>query len=160
VILRVILVPAVLAALVLAACGGSSSDESSIPGGADADAVQVIKDWADQLRAGHVEDASDFFTLPTTVQNGTPALILTQRQEVVQFNESLPCGARLTRAETHGRFTIATFVLTERPGAGECGAGVGETAQTAFVIHGGRISEWRRVVPTQQGAPTGTEPVI
>ena len=34
------------------------------------------------------------------------------------------------------RFTIATFKLTERPGPGECGNGVGETAKTAFVVAG------------------------
>ncbi len=150
---------AVLGLLTLAGCGGSSS-QSSVPGGADPDAVRVIKGWVDELRAGHIEDASDFFSLPTVVQNGTPPLQLTDRQEVVEFNQSLPCGAKLTRAESHGRFTIATFVLTERPGPGECGAGVGDSAETAFVIHDGHITEWRRVVETQPSQPTGTAPVI
>ena len=145
--------------LALSGCGGSSSS-STVPGGANPDAVRVIKGWVDQLRAGHVADASDFFSLPTVVQNGTPALELTTRQEVVQFNESLPCGAKLVRAESHGRFTIATFVLTERPGPGRCGAGVGDTAETAFAIRDGHITEWRRVVPTQPSQPTGTAPVI
>jgi hypothetical protein len=121
----------------------------------------VIKDWADELRAGDVDAASDRFQIPATVENGTPPLQLTNRKEVVGFNESLPCGARLTKAETKGRFTVATFVLTERPGPGDCGAGVGETAQTAFVIRGGKISEWRRV-PGQAPAtePQSTSPVI
>jgi hypothetical protein len=156
---RALALLAVVGSLAPAGCGGSSNG-SSIPGGADADAVRVIKDWADELRAGHVEDASDRFNLPTVVQNGTPPLTLTDRQEVVEFNQSLPCGARLTRAESHGRFTIATFLLTERPGPGECGAGVGDTAKTAFVIHDGRISEWRRVVDVDQAAPSSTAPVI
>jgi hypothetical protein len=159
VIARPLALIAVTGLLTVAGCGGSS-DQSSVPGGADADAVRVIMGWADELRAGHVEDASDFFSLPTVVQNGTPPLQLTDRREVVEFNESLPCGARLTRAESRGRFTIATFVLTERPGPGECGAGVGDTAETAFVIHEGHISEWRRVVETQPSEPTGTAPVI
>jgi hypothetical protein len=156
---RVIALLVALGLLPIAGCG-SSDNTSSIPGGADADAAQVIKGWADELRAGHVEDASQRFSLPTVVQNGTPPLTLTQRREVVAFNQSLPCGARLTRAETHGRFTIATFVLTERPGPGECGAGVGNTAETAFVIDNGHITEWRRVVETQPSQPTGTAPVI
>ena len=142
-----------------AGCGGSSN-QSTVPGGADPDAVRVIQSWVDALRAGNVEDASRFFSLPTVVQNGTPPLELTQRRQVIQFNESLPCGARLTRAEPRGRFIVATFVLTERPGPGECGAGVGQTAQTAFAIHGGHITEWRRVAETQPSAPTGTAPVI
>jgi len=147
--------------LALAGCGGSSG-QSSVPGGADPDAVKVIKGWVDALRAGHVDDATDFFSVPTVVQNGTPPLELTSRQQVVQFNESLPCGAKLTRAEPHGRFVVATFVLTDRPGpgSGQCGAGVGETAQTAFAIHDGHITEWRRVTTAPPSQQTGTAPVI
>ena len=147
--------------LALAGCGGSSS-QSSVPGGANPDAVKVIKGWVDALRAGHVDEASSFFSVPTVVQNGTPALELTTRQEVVQFNESLPCGAKLTRAEPHGRFILATFVLTERPGpgAGQCGPGVGQTAQTAFAIRGGHITEWRRFAEGPPSVQTGTAPVV
>ena len=156
---RALALLAVASVLTLAGCGGSSS-QSSVPGGADPDAVQVIKSWADELRAGHVEDASDRFTLPTVVENGTAPLQLTDRAQVVEFNQSLPCGARLVRAESHGRYTIATFVLTERPGPGQCGPGAGDTAETAFVIHSGRISEWRRVIESNSSQPTGTAPVI
>jgi hypothetical protein len=143
--------------VVLAGCGSGGS--SPVPGGADADATRVIKQWADELRAGDVRAASERFQIPAVVQNGTPALTLTDRQEILLFNESLPCGAELTRAETRERFTVATFRLTERPGPGECGAGVGESAQTAFVIRGGRIAEWRRV-PDQPAEPSGQGPVV
>ena len=72
-----------------------------------------------------------------------------------RFNESLPCGARLIRAETAGDFTTATFHLTERPGPGLCGNGTGQTAQTSFVIRDGKIVEWRRVgLPGARGAPS------
>lgn len=135
---------AAFSAIALAACGGSD-DEGDVPGGADPEAVEVIRGWADELRAGDVEAAADRFEIPSTVQNGTPPLRLTDRDEVVAFNESLPCGAELTEAETSGEYTIATFELTERPGPGECGSGVGETAKTAFVIRDGLIVEWRRV---------------
>jgi hypothetical protein len=156
---RAIALAAALGLIGVAGCGSSSSPESSVPGGADPDAVQVIKNWADELRAGDVQAAADRFEIPAVVQNGTPALTLTDRREVIGFNESLPCGAKLTRAERSGRFTIATFELTERPGPGECGAGVGETAQTAFVIRDGRISEWRRVAE-QPAEPAPQGPVI
>jgi hypothetical protein len=119
----------------------------------------VIKDWSDELRAGDVLAASKRFAVPSVVQNGTPPLALTDRRGVEAFNRSLPCGAKLTEAERSGRFTIATFELTERPGPGECGDGVGETAKTAFVIHNGLITEWRRVVDTGT-PPTSTAPVV
>jgi hypothetical protein len=156
---RAIFASAALSLLALAGCGGGD-DESSVPGGADADAVEVIKEWADELRAGDVEAAADRFEIPATVQNGTPPVQLTDRSEVVGFNESLPCGAKLTEAISSGRFTVATFELTERPGPGECGSGVGETAKTAFVIHEGHISEWRRVVDIDEGTETPQGPVI
>jgi hypothetical protein len=150
-----------LAAVALIALGGcGSSKESDVPGGADPKAVEVIKNWADELRAGDVLAASERFAVPSVAQNGTAPLVLTDRRGVEAFNRSLPCGARLTAATTSGRFTVATFVLTERPGPGECGAGVGETAKTAFVIHDGLITEWRRVVDVPGGAPTSTAPVI
>jgi hypothetical protein len=148
---------AVLAAIGIAAlsgCGSSGNDSDKIPGGADPDTVQVIKGWADELRAGDVAAASQRFALPSVVQNGTPPLRLTSRRQVEAFNRSLPCGAKLTEAVAADRFTIATFVLTERPGPGECGGGVGETAKTAFVVREGLITQWRRVVDTDQGTST------
>jgi hypothetical protein len=152
---------AALAALALTALPGcGSSHQSAVPGGADPQAVQVIKQWVDELRAGDVQAASDRFALPVIVANGTPPLRLTDRQEVVQFNESLPCGAKLTRAVPQGRFVVATFVLTERPGPGECGPGVGQTARTAFVIHDGRIAEWRRVANEAPAEPPSTQPIV
>ncbi len=153
---------AVVALSVLALQGcGSSPDRSTVPGGADADAVQVIRSWADELRAGDVSAATDRFAIPSVVQNGTAPLRLTERREVEAFNQSLPCGAKLTEATSSGKYTIATFELTERPGPGECGNGVGEFAKTAFVIQDGRITEWRRVVdrgPVTE--PQSTAPVI
>jgi hypothetical protein len=148
----------VLAVLGVTGCGSSSKDETTIPGGADHDAVQVIQKWADELRAGDLISASERFALPTVVQNGTPPLQLTNRRQVEAFNQSLPCGAKLTAATPSGKYVIATFVLTERPGEGECGNGVGEQAKTAFVIHSGLITEWRRVVDIDQGTDTG--PVV
>lgn len=148
-----------LGLLTLSGCGSSGTDET-IPGGADADAVEVIKRWSDELRAGDVQAASERFAIPSVVQNGTPPIPLGNRRQVEAFNRSLPCGARLTEAVASGPYTIATFVLTERPGPGECGDGVGETAKTAFVIHGGLIVEWRRVVDIPGGQPTTTGPVV
>jgi hypothetical protein len=152
---------AAVGAVALGGCDSSDSDsEEGISGGADADAVEVIKEWSDELRAGDVIAASEHFAIPSVVQNGTPPIRLTERLDVEAFNRSLPCGAKLVRATSTGRYTIATFELTERPGPGECGDGVGETAKTAFEIHGGLITEWRRVVDLPPDEPTTTGPVI
>lgn len=110
----------------------------------------VIRGWADALRAGHVAEASRFFAIPAVVSNGTPPLPLRSRSDVEFFNRALPCGARVTKTEDRGTYVIATFVLTERAGAGNCGSGVGGTAQTAFEIRNGKIVQWRRVI---EGAP-------
>ena len=120
----------------------------------------MIRDWADDLRGGDLEAAADHFQLPSLAQNGTAPIELTTRDQVRAFNASLPCGAELTEAEDHGHFTIATFELTERPGGGECGTGVGETARTAFVIEDGLITRWIRVVDEDELAPPAEGPVV
>jgi hypothetical protein len=131
----------------VAGCGGDDdSDTSEIPGGADPEAVQVIDDWSRTLSEGDVEAAAEYFALPSVAQNGTPPIPIETHGQAVLFNEALPCGAELVEAEEEGEFVIATFELSERPGEGECGAGVGEEAKTAFVIEDGKIVEWRRVV--------------
>jgi hypothetical protein len=157
---RTIIVLVASGVVALSGCGSSGNDSDTIPGGANPDTVQVIKRWADELRAGDVIAASERFAIPSVVQNGTPALRLTDRREIEAFNRSLPCGAKLTEAFSSGKFTIATFELTERPGFGECGDGVGETAKTAFVIRNGLITQWRRVVDIDQSAPANQGPVV
>jgi hypothetical protein len=144
-----------LALIALVGCGSSGkkqdTQDTTVAGTAEPTHVQVIRQWADELRAGNVSSASERFSVPTVVQNGTSPVTLTARSQVEAFNQSLPCGARLTAAVESGRYTIATFKLTERPGPGHCGDGVGEEAKTAFVIENGLITQWRRVVDT--GAP-------
>lgn len=158
---RAIVLLAALSLAMLAGCGSSGDEEdSTIAGRADPAHVQVIKGWADELRAGNVIAASERFAIPTVVQNGTAPLRLTDRREVEAFNNSLPCGAELTAAVESGKYTIATFKLTERPGIGRCGNGVGEQAKTAFVIEDGLIAQWRRVINVGEGAPTNQGPVV
>jgi hypothetical protein len=132
-------------ALLAFGCGGDDDAESDVPGGADPEAVQVIDDWATALREGDIDAAAELWSVPSVAQNGTPPLDLGSRGEVVEFNEALPCGAELVRAEEQDDFTVATFKLTERPGEGRCGPGTGGTARTAFVIEDGLITHWIRV---------------
>ncbi|HEX2359548.1 MAG TPA: hypothetical protein VHH72_07000 [Solirubrobacterales bacterium] len=152
--------------LLLAACGGGdggagdSGGAAEIPGDADPEAARVIDEWSSALREGDVATAADYFEVPSVAQNGTPPLQLSTREQVIAFNEALPCGAKLTEAEAVGRFTIASFELTERPGEGECGSGTGNTAKTAFVIEDGLIIEWVRVVNTDEAPSSADEPIV
>ena len=166
------------AALTLAACGGSSADREAravteptespatvapqkdysnyYPPGthkASRKVVAVITAWADQLRAGHVQRAASYFDVPVIVQNATPPIRLTSRRQILDFNRTLPCGVHVVKTIEGSRYTVATFVLTERPGARSCGA-TGKLAATAFLLRHGKISEWRRVlVPPPLGPP-------
>ncbi len=150
-----------LIALLTSACGGSDDDPATTsapseetatetdmpePDTADADPedVEVIDAWATALAEGDVDAAAEYFAIPSTAENG-PTLRISSRGDARLFNASLPCGAVLVGAETQGAFTTATFELTERPGPGTCGDGVGNEAQTTFVIEDGEIAEWRRV---------------
>jgi hypothetical protein len=151
----------------LGACGGDSEEESErpltesaieVPGG-HAD-VAVIDEWIRALSEGDVEAAAELFALPTVVANGTPPIELSTRAEVVDFNASLPCGAELVGARPLDDDLIAaTFRLTERPGPGECGPGVGGLARTAFLIRDGEIVQWRRLPDARlEDEPSG--PVV
>src|SRR5262245_4083116 len=143
--------------VIAAGCGGSSDHAMGTrKGGNAAESARVIRDWADTLRRGDVNGAAGFFALPSVVANGTPPIVLRTRAEARLFNRSLPCGARLLRTSSSGRFTTATFRLTERPGPGSCGQGTNQTARTTFVIRAGKIQEWRRVADNPE--PSG--PVI
>jgi hypothetical protein len=124
-------------------------------------AIRVIKGWSDQLRAGHVRRATSYFAVPVIIQNASPPQKLTTRHQVFEFNDTLPCGADIVRTLAGTRYTVATFVLTERPRAhGRCGA-TGAVVAAAFLLRNGKISEWRRVLvpppigPAQNMSPQG-----
>ena len=138
-----------------AGCGGDSKSAPAPPpppAPARFSDAKLIQDWADALRAGHPQSAARRFAVPAIAQNGTPPILLGSRSDVVAFNASLPCGARLLGTRRSGRYVIGTFLLTERPG-GECDGGTGARAATAFRIAGHRIVEWRRVP-----VPSGRNP--
>jgi hypothetical protein len=121
--------------------------------------VAVIRGWADALRQGHFERAVRYFAIPSVVSNGTSPIRLTSRDDVRFFNRTLPCGAKVLRVEDTGAFLVARFRLTERPGPGRCGAGVGGEASTAFLIRRRRIVQWRRVLdePAPAATPAGPQ---
>jgi hypothetical protein len=118
---------------------------------------RVIRGWSDELRHGHVKAAARYFSVPALVANASlPPTYLKTIEAVEAFNRTLPCGARLVRTRRAGQgFVVGIFVLTERPGAGECGSGTGQTAAVAFQIRNRRITQWVRVEPD---APTPDDP--
>lgn len=154
--------------LVLTLGGGDDGDRAPQPqfsatqppsraGTADA---AIVESWASTLAAGRVRAAARAFALPAIVQADPsgPAVRLTRRAQVRAFNRSLPCGARMLEAVPHGRYTIATFRLVERPGA-TCD-GPGGTATAAFLVRDGLIVEWRRVPDVAApGAGAAGDPV-
>ena len=150
-----VLFATIAAMATLTACGSEDTD-SEIPGGADPESASVIDGWAMTLATGDIDGAAEFFALPSVAENGGIEAEIETAGDARRFNESLPCGAELTRAEAEGELTIATFELSERPGPGSCGDGTGMTAQTAFVIEDGKIVEWRRIddlAPAPAGTP-------
>ena len=144
-------------AIALVGCGDRGGDDSSrepkVAGNADPGDVRVIDGWVTALRRGDVDAAARYFAIPSVAENGPLLLHIKSLGAARRFNESLPCGARLVRAETQGQFTTATFRLIERPGPGTCGPGTGGAAKTSFVIRDGKIVEWRRVDAGVDEAP-------
>ena len=136
--------------LVLAGCAEKAEPAATPRPAAD---EAVVRGWADDLRRGDVDAAAARFALPATVANGTPEIELETRAEVRSFNRALPCGGRVTDILRHHGYLIATFELTERPG-GDCGSGMGNTAQAAFQVRDGKITRWLRVDDGEQ-APVG-----
>ena len=114
-------------------------------------AVRVVRTWVDRLRRGDVKGAARTFGLPATVQNGGDSTILRTRRDVERWLALLPCGARLVRSESRELYVLGVFRLTHRPGS-RCD-GPGNLAATAFLIRGGRIVEWRRVVVPAEPKP-------
>lgn len=120
---------------------------------------RVIKGWSDELRHGHVQAASRYFTIPSVVSNQPGAAdTLGSRADVTAFNATLACGARLVKTRRSAKgFVVGTFTLTQRPGA-DCGTGVGGLAEVAFLIRHHRINQWVRLddPPQANASPTAT----
>jgi hypothetical protein len=164
---------AALAAVAIAGAGCDDESDSAKPaaterrpapeaesgsGRADTREVEVIRAWSEALRSGRERKAAGYFARPVLVQNGGAPLRLGTEPAVRLFNRALPCGALLLEARRSGRYTVATFRLTDRPG-GDCGSGAGQKAATAFRFRGGKISEWRRAaVPGEPEPDPGPGP--
>jgi hypothetical protein len=139
---------------------GATGRGRAVGPGVPADAVRVIRGWADALRAGHLAAAAGYFRLPSVFFDGSsPPVRLSTRAQVEHVNAALPCGATLIMVSRRGAFLDALFRLGNRAGpggTGGCGSGTGQTARTDFLIRGGHIVEWLRA-PDEPG-DNGTSP--
>ncbi len=146
-------IAALLCLVLVAGCGGGSeAREARVPETASPEAV--VRGWADDLRRGDLDGATGRFAVPAIVANGTPEIRLTTRRQIRFFNETLPCGGRVTETERHHGVIIATFVLTDRPGS-KCD-GDGNRAKAAFEVRDGKIVRWLRVpVDGERRTPPG-----
>jgi hypothetical protein len=142
---------ALLCLALVAGCGGGGDDgDAAKPAAKGPSPEAVVRGWAEDLRSGDVDAASARFAIPSIVANGTPEIRLETREQVQFFNNSLPCGGRVTKTTRHAGLVIATFELTNRPG-GHCD-GVGHSAKTAFEVKRGKITRWLRVPVEGEGA--------
>lgn len=168
----VALLAALFASIAIGACSESQSGSGEGPGdtsgsaeppsgSGEDEAVAVIERWSETLRGGDERGAAELFATPSLVDNGTGPLPIEDVEDALAFNRSLPCGAVLLDTEAKGELTIATFRLTERPGAGSCGAGTGSRARTAFEVADGQITVWQRVPNGGGGSaePAPSDPV-
>ena len=146
-----LLVP-LLAACALTACGNDAPRAPAEPRVSAEE--RVIRAWTDDLRRGDEAAAAARFALPATVANGTKPLTLTEREEILAFQESLTCGAVVVATEPHHGLILTRFRLTERPG-GDCGDGAGGYAAAAIEVKDGRIARWLRIEDPEPPAPSG-----
>ncbi len=157
---------ALLCLLVLAGCGGGGDDADDrltlttpkaspertatpAPAAKRAGPVteaekRVIRGWSDALRNGKVDRAVSFWHVPATAYNGGNPIKLLTRGAIRTWNESLPCGAKLTKVERDANYVLATFKLTNRKGFKAGCDGLGNEAQTLFLIRDGKILQWLR----------------
>jgi hypothetical protein len=145
---------AALALAVLAGCSGEDGGDGAPGARGQPSPEAVVRGWADDLRHGDVDAATDRFAVPAVVANNTPEIRLETRAQVRHFNATLPCGGRVTDIVRHHGVLITTFVLTDRPGA-DCGAGVGGIARTAFEVRDGHIVRWLRLPDSGDAGPPG-----
>lgn len=134
--------------------GGGSKSPPGRTGPITAGEKAVVRGWSDALRRGDVERAVGYWSVPAIASNGGDPVRLLTRGAVRVWNVSLPCGAKLESTERDSNYVLATFRLTERPGKGDCGSGVGNRVRTLFLLRDGKIIQWLRASDPRPPADT------
>ena len=123
----------------------------------------MIEDWADTLREGDIEGAAEFSRCPAWSRTAPPPSSFEIRQQVVEFNEALPCGAEFVSAETAGDYTIATFEPDRAPWPRRVRRRRRQQCQDRLGISDeGEIERWIRVVDLDDASllPPDDGPVV
>jgi SnoaL-like protein len=137
-----------LAALVLVAGCGGSSDSRKHPAPRPSDA-RLIRGWIENMNAGRYARAAAYFARDAVVEQDTE-IRLRNRSQAEAFLRSLPCHADLTRVKDEGKTSLAAFRLRRGPG-GPCNGIV----EVRFTIRHGKFTEWRQ--RPGRGAQPGVE---
>ena len=108
-------------------------------GAAPAGAAQVIRRWAAAVRRERWGRAADLVAVGARVQTGGAVETLASRNQVLAWNASLPCAARVERIGGARGYAIVRFRLARRPSA-DCRGGVGNVVRAAVRVADGRIA--------------------
>ena len=139
-------VPALLAALLVAGCGGSKT-----PAPHPSDRA-VISGWITALNAHDYRRAAGYFARGAIVDQGQP-IELPNRAAAIAFNRGLPCKGRLSSVRDEGRTSLGTFSLVH--GSGGPSANCDGSARVRFTIRDGHFIVWRQL--PEPPPPRGSE---
>jgi hypothetical protein len=126
-------------------------------GEATAADVDVVRSWFEDLSAGEVPRAASRFGLPARFQNFDLVVVMKTPAEALLVTDSLPCGAKMTKAGGADGFVVYEARLVDRPGGG-CGDGVGGVVRGAILVRDGHMTEWYRL--PDRSRPRSGEAVI
>jgi limonene-1,2-epoxide hydrolase len=128
---------AVVAAVLLAGCGGSDPSPES-----------VVRAWSQAVNSGDDDGAARLFATGARVVQGDNTRTLDSFAEARAWNASLPCSGRIVTLQETGETVRATFVLGNRQSV-RCD-GPGERAKALFRVRGGKIVLWHQLDPARQ----------
>jgi hypothetical protein len=124
---------ALLLVVALAACGGTSRSP-----------VEVVRAWADALRADDNERAAALFAPNAAIVQGDQMIRLRTHRDAVRWNARLPCAGKIVSLTRDGSAVTATFRLGDRKSR-SCGDPPGAEAIALFVVEHGRIILWDQI---------------
>jgi hypothetical protein len=119
--------------LVVAACGGSRAAPTD-----------VVRAWADALRADDNDGAASLFAPNAAVVQGNRMIRLRTHHDAVVWNARLPCSGRIVSLEQDGSAVTATFRLADRKSR-PCDDPPNAEVVAVFVVEHGRIVLWDQI---------------
>ena len=127
--------PVLVAAALLAGCGGEPPSPES-----------VVRAWSNAVNAGDNEGAAALFAPRAEVIQGR-WFVLDSEEKALAFNAALPCAGEIVELVSEGDTVTATFRLADRE-TSLCDA-PGAHAAARFRVRDGKIVRWEQL----PGAP-------